>query len=188
MRRRGRPSFRVFATIVVVVCGTLVAGASAAGTQSHSVLIGQGHIGRYQWSAHVSPAGRLQESEPGALCLDLSMLEITESSEFDVCGRWRPAIYETARAGTGARPKTAVAFLFDGSATRIYLKLAGRPGAMLPLKQLSVEELGSISTSPISSFARGYSGRFCIERYIAYQDDGHAVYDSGKRRCRGSHR
>lgn len=49
-------------------------------------------------------------------------------------------------------------------------------------RQSKEREEEVIATEPLSSFARGYGGRFCIGRYLAYGVGGHVVVGSGRRR------
>lgn len=87
-------------------------------------------------------------------------------------------------AFTGVRkPRTAVAMLFGGGAKTLYLKLQGRRGRFVSLREVTAERLGEISAVPVSYFSRGYAGLFCIQRFTAYDDAGRVVARSGRQRC-----
>jgi hypothetical protein len=79
-------------------------------------------------------------------------------------------------------PITVLTMIFKGPVKSLYLKLSGHPGHTFALRQIGVRELGFISNVPLSTFARAFGGRFCIEHYVAFAPSGKSVVDS-RRPC-----
>lgn len=176
---------------VFLAIGLALAGFtnSAQAIESSSPLsLGEGHVGRFWWSASVEAPEKgfgTHETRKGEVCLSISMAGLHEGNEVAQCALLSPRapMIESFTEGPRGRHKTALAMLFASGARRLYLKLAGRPGRMINLQELTQEELGSISSSAISYFAHGYAGRFCIQRYVTYDAFGNAIVESGRSPC-----
>lgn len=149
-----------------------------------SVILGEGKRGIYRWRSELRSAGKLNGGKLGALCINTVVFEPTEGSELENCGSVPGrGILEVSRAGTKVRPITVLSMVFNASARSVYLKRLGRAGHTFPLRRLGAGKLTSISDVPLSTFAHAFGGRFCLERYAAYDSSGNAVADSGRRHC-----
>jgi hypothetical protein len=181
----------VLAAVFCVCNAAGLAVALAAGRGSDkplSVTLGEGRLGMYGWRSELRSAGKLQEEEPGSLCINTLVIEQAEGSELENCGPvLRRGVSETSRGGTREKPITVFTVIFKVPVQRMYLKLLGHRGHTVALRQIGVKRLKSISTVPLSTFAEAFGGPFCLERYVAFDGQGKAVADSGHHRCsRGS--
>jgi hypothetical protein len=167
--------------------------AQAAGAPP-SALLGEGHIGRYQWSSRIEVPETALERHQGWICLSLFLFEPAlgnynaEGNDAAICGAQVRAvpIIESLTSDRKGKRRTVVAMLFDGKAKRLYLKLRGRAGRTYGLRSSTPLEVGPISAAPPSYFTHGYSGRFCIERLIAYDEAGNPIVDNGSSQsCQG---
>jgi hypothetical protein len=149
-----------------------------------SVSLGAGRLGPYEWRSEVRSAGKLEDKEPGSVCLRSVLFEPGEGMEFEVCGPIPKGDVELSRGGKPRKPITVLAAVFPSPATTVYIKRAGEPGQSYKVHQFNTAALGASPGVELGGFARAYGGYFCLERYAAFDAEGAKVFDSGRRRCR----
>lgn len=165
-------------------------GSAQAGEAPASVQLGDGHIGRYLWASRIEAPEDESEQSQGVICLAIAFFEPTsaytgEGSDVAQCDPLVDSV-PMIEAFTGGKPgkrRTAVAILFDGRATRLYLKLRGEKGRTVRLRRLSEEELAPITSASLSYFTHGYAGQVCVQRLVAYGAAGGVIARSGRRAC-----
>jgi hypothetical protein len=131
-----------------------------------------------------------QEREEGDLCLSISFLEVfpqehqAEGSEVAQCGPLdaEEVMFESSTVHhPHKKPHIVVAFLLDGSATRIALKLKVQPLHHMRLRHLFPQ--AATSGRRIAYFARGYARPFCLQGLVAYDSAGRRVVHLGPEGC-----
>jgi hypothetical protein len=176
--RAGALSFLVGALVVTT-------GGSAAAYLPARVPLGSGYLGRYQWSAAVEAPETAEQRRHGEICLELSMFEPGEGSDVAGCRTLaaEEVLVESITAGRKGKLRTAIAMLFPPAAVSLSLNVSGYEWRTYQLRQLSAEELHSISPGPLSYFAHGFRGRGCVESYVAYDSSGNAVVSHPREAC-----
>lgn len=191
----GRRSAVILSLVVVVAMAGAAAGEARApveGVEPPVVPLGEGHIGLDQWAARLERPEDPQEVESGHICLTVALLlrfsryrgEESEATECSLPPGKHPFV-EVLKEWNHRKPRVAAAVLAGGSATKMFLKLRGYKGEMVPLKAIPVQEGESVNQVPLSAFARGYAHPFCIERLTIYDAGGRRIGSQGQERCNG---
>lgn len=149
-----------------------------------------GRIGVDRWSAGATVPEEAQERDEGNVCLSLFVLEVwlqeerAQGSEGTQCGPLdaHEVMYESYTVHRRTKkPHTAVAFLFDGSAVRIDLKLEGQPAQRIRLRHLPPQP--GTSGRRLAYFAHGYARLFCLQGLMAFDAAGKRIAHLGPQGC-----
>lgn len=188
--------FRVAMSVVVVglvvICGPFVGpvGAMSETEKVPTAELANGRIGADQWRASAMAPEEVRERKEGNVCLSIFFLEVwpkqerAEGNEVAQCGELgtHEIMFESYTKHRGQkRPHSAVAFLLDGTASRIVLKLKGQAAETIRLRHLSAQ--GATSGRKLAYVARGYARQFCLQRLTAYNAAGQRVAHLGGQRC-----
>jgi hypothetical protein len=177
---------------LVLIFGPLLgrAGAVSEAEEKPTAELNHGTIGADQWWASLELPEDAQEREEGNVCVSIFFLEVwpeqerSEGSEVAQCGTLdtHDVLFQSSTVyHRSKRPHIAVAFLFDGSASRIVLKLKGMPDRHISLRHLSPQPV--TGGKRVAYFARGYAGPVCVQRLIAYDSAGRRVARLGHLGC-----
>src|SRR3954463_15837090 len=169
---------------LVVTCGPSIVRAAAVfeAEKTPTAELADGTIGADHWWASAMLPEEAQEREEGNLCLSIFFLEVwpqqerAEGSEATQCGplgAHEVMFQSSTTRRRHKRPHTAVAFLLDGTAARIVLKLKGEPAHRIRLRHLPPQP--ATSGRRMAYFARGYARPFCLQSLVAYDSAGHRV-------------
>lgn len=176
----------------MVICGPFLEVADAASEADKSPIaeLADGTIGADHWWASAMVPEEVQEREEGNLCLSIFLLEVwpqqerSEGSEVAQCGPLgvSDVIFQSSTVRRRhKRPHTAVAFLLDGSAARIVLKLKGQHSHHIRLRHLVPQ--AATGGRRTAYFARGYARSFCLQSLVAYDSAGQRVARLGREGC-----
>jgi hypothetical protein len=166
------------------------AGAESEAKKVPAAELAHGKIGADEWNAAAMSPEDAQEREEGNLCLAIFFLEVwpqqerAEGNEVAQCGALGPheVIFESYTVRRRKKePHSAVAFLFDGSASQIVLKLKGHVARKIQLRHLSAQ--AATDGRRLAYFARGYAQPFCLQRLVAYSSAGQRVAHIGGQAC-----
>jgi hypothetical protein len=164
--------------------------ATAEPEKSQKAELANGTIGADQWRAEALAPEEADEREEGNVCLSIFYLEVwlrgkrAEGSEVAQCGALgvsQVMIQTYTVRRRHRRPHTAVAFLLDGSAVRIVLKLKGQPADQIRLRHLSPQP--ATAERRLAYFARGYARPFCVQELVAYGSAGQQLFRLGAQGC-----
>lgn len=187
---RGSATCAVLALLVMWSSFAAHAGAEPEAEKVPTAELAHGKIGADEWEAAAMAPEFAQEREAGNVCLSISFLEVwpkeerAEGNEVAQCGELgtHEIMFESYTKHRGRkRPHSAVAFLFDESASRIVLMLKGQGAETIRLRHLPSQE--ATSGRQLAYFARGYARQFCLQRLTAYNAAGQRVAHLGTRRC-----
>lgn len=166
------------------------AGAVSEPEKVPAVELAHGTIGVDQWQAFAMAPENAQERKEGNLCLSIFFLEVwpqqerAEGNEQAQCGELgtNEVMFESYTVHRrGRKPHSAVAFLLDGSASRMVLKLRGHAARTVQLRHVSPQP--ATAGRRMAYFARGYAQPFCLQHLVAYSATGQPVAHLGGARC-----
>lgn len=191
-RMNFRRSAAAFVMGLVLIYGPFLAraGAASEAEEKPTAELNHGTIGADQWWATLELPEEAKEREEGNVCVSIFFLEVqpqqeeAEGNEVTQCGALdiHGVLFQSSTVyHRGKRPHVAVAFLFDGTANRIVLKLKGKPDRHIKLRHLSAQP--ATGGKRVAYFARGYAGPVCVQRLIAYDSAGRRVARLGRLGC-----
>jgi hypothetical protein len=182
-------SNQIAAAVAVCACLTAITvrggetlAASGTSPGPASVLLGAGSVGRDYWSAKLQAPVSAQDRDDGALCLLLAVGGL----ELSACTTRRPEarpVIKTLRTRWKGHDHIVVAMLFTEDAEKLILKVRGKKSQSFRLKSIPVDQDEPVSGVPLSSFAHGYAGSFCIQKLSVLDAEGKKIGDLGRQPC-----
>lgn len=180
----------IYCVVALAVCACLIemvgeGEASAAfrvNPAPASVLLGTGSLGRDYWSAKLQAPVTAQGRDNGALCVLLAVggLELSE------CTTRNPEaspVIKTFSTRWNSHDHIVVAMLFTEDAKKLILKVRGKKSQSFRLKSIPVDQDEPVSGVPLSSFAHGYAGSFCIQKLTVLNSEGKKIGALGRQPC-----
>jgi len=173
--------------IALVSVASLCAASAAAQEVTPQILLGSGHMGRYEWAVEVEAPEDENELRQGAICLSVIMLEPTsahtaEGNEVAQCGVLEPQtpMIEIYDGGARRKPRRVIGMLIGGEARTLRLKLAGQPVRYVRLRTIDKKSLEPITKTRVTYFVHGYAQAVCIQHAVAFDATGAPVARIGR--------
>jgi hypothetical protein len=175
--------------VAVALASVLAFGAADAGALNSPTLLAQGRIGHNAvWGVTAN-----RGSTAGQVCLSTVLFvksrpgsgggEGGEAYECRPVSSQYPLVTTQSGQETGRRERTVLVIVAGPSAREAVLSFPKQVQRRVRLRNLSARSLKKAGIEPISYWASGFAGRFCLRRAILYGASGEQLNSSGVTPC-----
>jgi hypothetical protein len=156
------------------------------------VYLGRGTLGKHwSWYSWIEAPPKTTRITANA-CISLDLREPSspysvnesESRECGAISERHPLAQSISGGDANANERTALVLVFSRGARKLFLDLGTKGHKEVALRQISRGKANEIGIRPVSYWAYGFRGRFCLRRFISYNRLGRVLSDSGRMRCR----
>jgi hypothetical protein len=154
------------------------------------VKLGSGHVQGWNWSTSLSgDSGLIGGQRVPCITAELTPrrpaenpLAITQKAVS--CGSllYVPSLVSVSDE-TSIPNVTVLAMAFSERTTSVRLFLHGREPKRIPLKLVPAQKARQANVERFRFAALAFVGQFCLERFVAFSQDGDQVEDGGRMKC-----